>query len=246
MVQIVSMSRGRPAGQPRRLTAALPLARLRDPRTRALVTYAALLAASIVGFARVAEDYLTGDPLADWDVHFAVWLHDHATSQLVTAFELVTVAGSAIFLGALVLSVAVALWRRGAVTDAALLVAAFLGAELVNAAMKLAFHRPRPELGFLELHTYSFPSGHSTAATAALGALAFVLWPRVRSTRRRVALILVVAGVVGLVGFSRIYLGVHYLSDVLGGFALGAAWLSLCLFTRALLRDRDIGTPSRR
>jgi len=237
---IVSMSRERLSAPRRRLTAALPVERLREPRLRALVIYAAAFAVSLVAFARVAEDYYTGDPLAVWDVHFAVWLHDHTTGGLVTAFELVTLAGNAVVLSALMLSVGVVLWRRGRANDAALLVVAFVGAEVLNGALKLAFHRPRPELAFLHLDTYSFPSGHSTAATVAYGALAFLLWPAARTARRRVALVAAAVCLVALVGFSRLYLGVHYLSDVLGGFALGATWLSLCLFARAYVGDRDV------
>jgi undecaprenyl-diphosphatase len=239
---IISMSRERLSGPQRRLTAALPVERLREPRLRALAVSAVAFVVSLVAFARVAEDYYTGDPLAVWDVHFAVWLHDHTTGGLITAFELVTLAGNAVVLSVLVLSIGVVLWRRRRVNDAAFLVVAFLGAEVVNGALKLAFHRPRPELAFLHLETYSFPSGHSTAVTAAFGALAFLLWPAMRSVRRRVALVAATVCLIALVGFSRLYLGVHYLSDVLGGFALGAAWLSLCLFAHALLGDRDVRT----
>jgi undecaprenyl-diphosphatase len=116
----------------------------------------------------------------------------------------------------------------------------------VNGVLKLAFHRPRPELAFLHLETYSFPSGHSTAATAAFGAVAFLLWPRAGTVRRRVALVVAAVGLICLVGFSRLYLGVHYLSDVLAGFALGAVWLSLCLFTYAFFGDRDVRVLLRR
>ncbi|MDX6424392.1 MAG: hypothetical protein QOI67_1863 [Gaiellaceae bacterium] len=240
------MSRDRLSGPQHRLTAALPVERLRDPRVRALVVYAAAFVVSLVAFARVAEDYFTGDPLAVWDVHFAVWLHDRTTGGLVTAFELVTLAGNAVVLSALVLAVGVVLWRRGRANDAAFLVVAFFGAEVVNGALKLAFHRPRPELAFLHLETYSFPSGHSTAVTAVFGALAFLLWPATRTPRRRVALVAAAVCLIALVGFSRLYLGVHYLSDVLGGFALGATWLSLCLFVYAYLGDRDVRTLLRR
>ena len=240
------MSRERLSDSLRRLTDVLPTERFREPRLRALVVYAAMFVASLVAFAHIAEDYLTGDPLAVWDVHFAVWLHDRTTGGLVTAFELVTLSGNAVVLSAIVLSVGVVLWRRGAANDTALLVAAFFGAEVVNAAMKLAFRRPRPELAFLDLDTYSFPSGHSAAATAAFGALAFLLWPHVRTVARRVALVSATVFAIALVGFSRLYLGVHYLSDVLGGFALGAAWLSICLFAHALLGERDVRTLLRR
>lgn len=230
----------------RRLMSAVPVGRLREPRVRGLVAFTMLFAASVAAFARIAEDYLTGDPLADWDLHFAVWLHDHTTSGLVTAFKLVTLAGNAVVLSALVLAAGAVLWRRGAANDATFLAAVFFGAEVVNAALKLAFHRPRPELAFLHLDTYSFPSGHSTVATATFGALAFLLWPRLGTARRRVVLVATTVCLVGLVAFSRLYLGVHYLSDVLAGLALGAAWLSLCLFARTFFDNRDVRTLLRR
>jgi undecaprenyl-diphosphatase len=244
---IVSMSRERLSGRRlRRLTSAVAVERLREPRVRSLAAYAVAFAVSLIVFARIAEDYLTGDPIVDWDIHFAVWLHDHTTSGLVTAFKLVTLAGNAVVLSALVLAVGAVLWRRGAANDATFLAAAFFGAEVVNAGLKLAFHRPRPELAFLHLDTYSFPSGHSTVATATFGAIAFLVWPRLSTARRRVAVVTTAVCIVGLVAFSRLYLGVHYLSDVLAGLALGASWLSLCLFTHTFFADRDVRTALRR
>jgi len=119
--------------------------------------------------------------------------------------------------------------RRGRVNEAALLCAGALGIELLNPILKLVFHRPRPELAFVHLETYSFPSGHATGSAAVYG---LVLYLIARNLRHRWQIVGATAYVVlvAVIGFSRLYLEVHYLSDVLAGVCLGAAWASLCLF----------------
>ena len=105
------------------------------------------------------------------------------------------------------------------------------GGLLLNVLMKLAFHRARPVFDdpLLTLSTYSFPSGHVAGSTILYGLV--VVWV-FGHTRRRSRRLLAVAGAfaaIGLVAFSRMYLGVHYLSDVSAAFAEGVAWLALCL-----------------
>jgi undecaprenyl-diphosphatase len=103
-------------------------------------------------------------------------------------------------------------------------IAAFVGSELIDQALKAGFRRARPELEdpFVRLTTYSFPSGHAFAATATYGALALVLASLLDRGRR--ALALAVAGaLVAIVAASRVVLGVHYLLDVLAGLCAGVA-----------------------
>jgi membrane-associated phospholipid phosphatase len=212
----------------------------RDPRTFALTGLVVAFALDMIALAHLVEDYLTGDPIVRWDVRLAAWLHAHASQPLVRLFEVITYAGNAVVLGLVVLVAAVALLRRSKRNDAALLIVAFGGAEAVNALLKLLFHRSRPEAAFVHLDTYSFPSGHAavTAATFTVGA--WLIGARCRTTRSRLLVSVGAAVAIAVVGFSRLYLGAHYLSDVLTGFTVGIAWATLCLLGYVLLEGRDV------
>jgi len=199
-----------------------------EPRWRWTALTTGLFLASLFALAHLAEDYLTGDPIVRWDVELARWLHGHSSRPLVSIFEVVTLAGNVAVLAALTAVVGLFLLRRGALSDAVFLGAVALGVELVNGVLKLAFHRPRPELAFVHLDTYSFPSGHAAGSAAILGAVAYLAARRTGGAAR-VAILAGTPLLIALVGFSRLYLGAHYLSDVLAGFSVGAAWLFACL-----------------
>jgi uncharacterized membrane protein YdjX (TVP38/TMEM64 family) len=112
---------------------------------------------------------------------------------------------------------------------------------LLNVILKLAYERLRPkfETPLVELATYSFPSGHTSAAVAFYGVLAAFLVSRFYDRRRRAACVAGAIAAVALVGFSRIYLGAHYLSDVLAAACAATVWLVLCLAGgHALVRKR--------
>jgi len=212
----------------RRATNALS-ARTRDPRLYVQLGLLATFALAVWAFGVVVEDYLTRDPLVRWDVEFSAWLHQHSNSTITALCNVATLAGSVPALALLALVVALFLLRRGRFDEAALLCVGALGIEIVNPILKLVFHRPRPELAYVHLDTYSFPSGHA-AGSAAVYAL--VLYLLARNARARwqlcagIGYVVLVAGI----GFSRLYLQAHYLSDVLAGLSLGAAWASAFLF----------------
>ena len=214
----------------------------RDKRTPTLLALLAVLVGSIFAFASITEDYLTNDPLVDWDIRFATWLHSHASDRLVTFFKVVTWAGNSLLLIVVAGALAVVFVRRRRLNDAAVLILALGGAGVINALLKLVFHRPRPELAFVHLETYSYPSGHAAVATAKYTTLAFVLARR-SGTRRTIAIAAAAIVLIAVVGFSRLYLGVHYLSDVMAGTSFGLAWASLCLIAYTLYGDRSIRLP---
>lgn len=200
-----------------------------DPRFRAQLLLATAFAATLAAFLHVVEDYLTGDPIVRWDVELSRWLHEHSNPTLVSLFKVATLAGNVAFLGVLIVVAALYLLRRRLVNEAALVCVVAFGIEALNAVLKLAFHRPRPELAFVHLDTYSFPSGHAAGSAAIYAALFYLVAVRAGSLGR-VASALAFVALLALVGFSRLYLEVHYLSDVLAGLALGTAWATAWLF----------------
>jgi len=122
-----------------------------------------------------------------------------------------------------------------------------VGGTLLNGLHKHAFHRTRPawEDPILVLTSYSFPSGHAMAATLLYGILAAFIVRAIGDWRWRVLTVLTMGLLIMLIGFSRIYLGVHYLSDVLAAIAAGIAWLSLCLTAVETLRRRRLESCAR-
>lgn len=153
------------------------------------------------------------------------WVSD--SPAMVGALKVVTFLGAPVWCYLLVLPTALLLWRRHFPRLAVFLVATTAGGGLLNTALKVAVNRPRPSLldPVATAHGRSFPSGHAMSSTIVYGALLIVVLPAVSGTRRPLA----VAGaavVVLVVGFSRLALGVHYLSDVVAGYILGCAWLA--------------------
>jgi len=109
---------------------------------------------------------------------------------------------------------------------------ALVGGALLDVGLKLAFRRPRPEtaVDFLSTLSWSFPSGHTMGSLIAYGMLAYILVVEFTgSPAGRRAAVLGCAVMALAVGISRLYLGVHYFSDVLGGFAAGGLWLTACI-----------------
>lgn len=166
------------------------------------------------------------------------WFHVHATATGLRIFDVVTQLGSPVA-NVLIAIVAIYLWR---VREWLLLwtwLAATLGGKVIEFALKDTVHRTRPQYAaaFLNGRSYSFPSGHTMGATICYLFIAYIIArrPNVSRTVRNVAFAVAVAIIVA-VAFSRLYLGVHYPSDVAGGFAAGLAWLSLCGVTRKIVR----------
>lgn len=116
-----------------------------------------------------------------------------------------------------------------------------LGALVLNNAVKSFFGRIRPEYVEALLHeaSYAFPSGHSMGSMILLGGLAFIVYRLVRGKSTFKGLVIFFCMITVLaIGLSRIYLGVHYPSDVLGGFSLGAAWLMLTISAYGLIATK--------
>ena len=200
-----------------------------------------LLTASAWAFAAVAENVAEGD--TGVDVRLADWLHDHASSGWTEFFEAVTFLGNVPTLVAVTAVSAFLLWRRGQRAELLLLLLAFVGAQILTLGLKLGFERERPFFAdpLATESTYSFPSGHASTSLAVYGTLGFILARHLDDRRARIAALAGAAALVLLIGFSRLYLGVHFLTDVIAGYSIGLAWVTLCavlLHLRVRLRAR--------
>jgi membrane-associated phospholipid phosphatase len=183
--------------------------------------------ASVATFAFLAQAYASGSQLVQVDAQLADALHASAFPSATTALTAVTTLGSTAVLALVVAAASAYLVHRRRGRDALLLTVAGAGAQLLTWILKAIFERPRPsfEDPVATADWFSFPSGHALSSIAVYGALAFVFARGGRSSAVLAALTLLVAAI----GFSRLYLGVHYLSDVLAGFSAGFAWLLLAL-----------------
>lgn len=184
-------------------------------------------------FGGVAEDVIDRDPLTLVDVILAQWLQDHATEGLTALALAVTHAHDwAPVLVATLLLCGFFAWRR----QREWLIVTVLtvpGGMLLNWGIKLAFRRPRPTVSDYvhALQSWSFPSGHTVAATLFWGLVAVYMVSLARSWTQRVTIVWLALACIVLVAFSRVYLGVHFLSDVLAAMGVGAFWLALSTTT---------------
>jgi membrane protein DedA with SNARE-associated domain len=179
-------------------------------------------------FGAVLQDVLARDDVAlldGWVQRFFVAGREPWLTPLVQA---ITELGNAAVLIGLIALAGLGWWTRTrSWRPLWLLASAYLGAEVLSDTVKDLTHRPRPPAAQAIGHLtgFAFPSGHATKATAVYGMLAALLAAATSSWARKVALWTAALLVAGLVGLSRLYLGAHWLTDVLGGFALGGVWL---------------------
>jgi membrane-associated phospholipid phosphatase len=198
---------------------------------------------AMAGFANIAEAVVHGAPITATDLQLATWLHVHARGSAPLRDFLLVVTHLHSTPGALALTALAACWlyRRGARHWMLAILVTVPGGMLLNVAMKHTFERARPHFDepILTLSTYSFPSGHSVAATLLYGVLACYLVRHARTWRARAGFVVLACAMVALVAGSRLFLGAHYLSDVLAGIAEGCAWLAICITATATLRRRQ-------
>jgi membrane-associated phospholipid phosphatase len=156
------------------------------------------------------------------------FVHEFATPVLTSVVKIVSFTGKAAVLTGLGTIVAAVLaylrfWR-----DIALLLITMGGEIVLELMLKASYQRARPDT-FFDLpapESYSFPSGHALGSLCFYGIAAYIISRRVSSPRTKAAIALAAAAWVSAVGFSRVYLGVHYPSDVLGGYFVGIIWLA--------------------
>ncbi len=210
-----------------------------------LLTGIALVSGLILAFLKIADEMIEGemeafdnailmifrDPTNVDEIIGPAWVHEMVRD--------LTSLGSFAILGLLVLGVCSYLLLARMRAEALLVVASVLGGTLLSTVLKMGYDRPRPDLVSMSTQfTASFPSGHamlSAVTFLTLGALLARLAPTrpLRIFSISAAIVLTV-----IVGVSRLYMGVHYPSDVLAGWCLGAAWALFCVMCATVLQRR--------
>jgi undecaprenyl-diphosphatase len=203
-----------------------------DPNERyglrlTLVASAVLIVA--IPFAYLVFEVVGSGPLTRLDARVANALNawSHTRPEVVHLLEGVSMVAKPVTLWVVVSVAAILLFRAGRHRIAVFVVVTSLGGGLIDSLVKLAVNRPRPVVDHPVATAFgkSFPSGHTMSATVVYGALLVACWPLLTRGWRRVALGATIVLVLS-VGSSRMLLGLHFLSDVVGGFLLGLAWLS--------------------
>ena len=174
----------------------------------------------------------TQDPLTRFDMTVLETLHRESSPTGLAVASFVSRLGSPRLMTVLALTGALVLAALGEWIVLGGWAAAFVGASLIDHWLKLTIHRPRPAYAAVLMHnpSWSFPSGHAMGSLVGYGMLAYVLMlvMRGRPGAQR-AIVAVAALLIIAIGVTRLYLGVHYFSDVVGGYAAGLLWLSACV-----------------
>ena len=182
------------------------------------------LFAGLLALGAIAEDVHDQEAIA-LDALVTPLLHGLSNPTLDFSMRVLTDLGSTLVIGTVLLVTLVLLmWRRHR-REALFLAVSMAGSLALNQSLKLIFHRPRPQLAWAHIQPdYSFPSGHAMNSLVLYVALALIVW--VLWGHRAGLISAVLAFMLALlIGTSRIYLGYHYFTDVVGGFLAGAAWL---------------------
>ena len=202
-------------------------------------------------FAVLLDSVREKDILVHRDEAVANWFHLNGTPLGYRIFVFISWIGSPVAMAVLFAAAVLYLWRLKQRTLIVAWVLSFIGGTVLDAVVKDVVRRPRPEFAskFLSFNSWSFPSGHSMGSLIGFAMLAYTII-RVRQIKSTPAQIGIWAGafvMVVLVGYSRLYLAVHYLSDVAAGYTLGVLWLAVC-FTGLQMVSRRAelrGAPSK-
>lgn len=190
----------------------------------------AIVTLAAAAFAQIAEAMVEGETQA-FDNAILRFMGEAGAPWLDTLALEVTALGARVVVYMVVLVASAFLWQSRHHYSAALLWVSVIGAGLINTVLKISFNRPRPDVfpwRTQHVGLASFPSGHAMTSIVVYGTLAFLI-ARLAPTPLLRRLTWALAGfVIVIVGLSRLYLGVHYPSDVLAGFIIGAAWAIIC------------------
>jgi undecaprenyl-diphosphatase len=202
----------------------------REKATGLSLTLGFLACAALVALFGVLARHVAVSGTGELDRNVTLWARDLPLPGGAGAARVITFFGDALFVYPATLAVAATLAGRGHRVSALLFAGSVVGGGLLEVLLKLVYARPRPDIvePMVAVASYSFPSGHATLATVFFGGLAAVVFHLTAGRRPRVAAALVAALAAGSVALSRIYLGVHWLTDVAAGILVGLFWVVVC------------------
>jgi undecaprenyl-diphosphatase len=192
-------------------------------------------------FSEIAEEI---GPETQWhafDQQVTDWFKRSTNPTLTAAAHIISFCGSVAFLAVVSVGFAIYFLSIRAWNRLLELALTMLGGSLLNILLKHFFQRQRPVLEnpLVTLTSFGFPSGHTMGATLLYGLLALIAARFVRSTSGRTAVFALAILAITLIGLTRIYLGAHYLTDVIAAVAAGTAWLVVCWTTAETFRKRQ-------
>lgn len=196
----------------------------------------AIAAGALFFFAWLANEVLEGDT-ETFDRVVRDFAQKFAGETITALMNFVTIFGSTLFLSIIFLFIVIIFIRQKWIRAAALLTTTMAGAIILNFVLKTSFARTRP-LPFFETplpDSYSFPSGHALFAACFYGALAWLFAARTTNRALQTGTCSAALLLIFLIGLSRIYLGVHYPSDVIAGFAAAVVWVSTVILADSFL-----------
>ncbi|MBU8880685.1 phosphatase PAP2 family protein [Bacillus sp. FJAT-29790] len=186
---------------------------------------------SLIGFSFIAI-LVSGQNIVQFDSTVISFIQGRETPFLTNIMKFFTFVGSTKCAVIIILLASLFMYKvLKHRSETILFFSVIAGSAVLNQILKWFFHRARPDLHrLIEVGGYSFPSGHSMNAFALYATLAFLLWRHIPTRIGRTILIIFSTVMILAIGISRIYLGVHYPSDVIGGYLASGCWLALAIY----------------
>ena len=198
----------------------------------------------LILFGGIVEDIVNSETIVSADIHIDNLLAVFRNASLTSFFIWITLLGKwqtiLIFSAAVILI----LWNSRKQSFIIPLLVSITGSEFFTSIGKIVFQRTRPDVALYIEHSFSFPSGHATIALAFYGFLAYLLIRNSSKWTHKTNSFFVCFIIILLIGFSRLYLGVHYLSDIWGGYLVGAIWLVISISISEYLLTRKTSGKS--